>query len=198
MLKLGKFLLATVPRLACCRWGSSGSVAGVRGLMPVIRLHTVIAAPIERCFDLSRDIELHMRSTEQTREIAVAGVTKGLIEMGEEVTWDAHHFGVRQRLTTKITVFSRPIHFRDSQVAGAFERFDHDHYFEETDGRTTLMTDVFDYTSPLGWLGAIADHFFLESYMLSFLKKRNLLIKQVAEVGSRQSYFGSGLESREQ
>jgi len=149
--------------------------------MPKIRLETLINAPIERCFDLSRDIELHMRSTEQTREVAIAGVTKGLINFGEEVTWEANHFGVRQRLTTRITAFSPPTHFRDSQVEGAFQRFDHDHYFETTSEGATLMRDVFDYTSPLGWLGIIADRLFLESYMRAFLVRRNLLIKKVAE-----------------
>jgi hypothetical protein len=43
------------------------------------------------------------------------------------------------------------------------------------------MKDVFDYTSPLGWLGILADHLFLKSYMRAFLMKRNLLIKKVAE-----------------
>jgi ligand-binding SRPBCC domain-containing protein len=122
-----------------------------------------------------------MRSTGHTREIAIAGVTKGLIGLGEEVTWEANHFGVRQRLTTRITAFNRPSHFRDSQVDGAFKRFDHDHYFETTNDGRTLMRDVFDYTSPLGWLGILADHLFLESYMRAFLMKRNLLIKNVAE-----------------
>jgi len=149
--------------------------------MPVIRLVTAIRSPIERCFDLSRDIDLHTRSTEQTGEIAIAGVTTGLIGPDQEVTWEANHFGVRQRLTTRITVFNRPFHFRDSQVDGAFQRFDHDHYFEVTNDGTTLMKDVFDYTSPLGWLGILADHLFLKSYMRAFLMKRNLLIKKVAE-----------------
>jgi hypothetical protein len=43
------------------------------------------------------------------------------------------------------------------------------------------MRDEFDYNSPLGWLGRVADHFFLEAYMRSFLEQRNLLIKEVAE-----------------
>ena len=149
--------------------------------MPIIQLETLIDSPIERCFDLSRDIELHMRSTLQTGEIAIAGVTKGLINMGEQVTWEAKHFGVRQRLTTKITAFHRPFHFRDSQVQGAFKRFDHDHYFEKVGGEKTVMKDVFDYTSPLGPLGVLADHLFLQSYMRAFLVKRNALIKNVAE-----------------
>jgi hypothetical protein len=43
------------------------------------------------------------------------------------------------------------------------------------------MRDEFDYDSPLGWLGRVADYLFLEAYMRSLLEKRNLLIKRVAE-----------------
>ena len=42
--------------------------------MPVIDISTVIAAPIERCFDLSRSIDLHLESMSHTNERAVAGV----------------------------------------------------------------------------------------------------------------------------
>ena len=51
----------------------------------------------------------------------------------------------------------------------------------QTNDGMTLMTDVFDYTSPLGWVGVLADHLFLESYMRGFLVKRTLFIKRVAE-----------------
>lgn len=113
--------------------------------------------------------------------MAVAGRTTGLISLGEEVTWEATHLGVRQRLTTRITAYDRPTYFRDSQVRGAFKRLDHEHYFEAVPDGTTLMRDVFDYDSPLGWLGLLADRLFLEKYMRSLLERRNSLIKQVAE-----------------
>ena len=60
--------------------------------MPRIVLHTSIAAPIERCFDLARSIDLHMASTDWSGERAVAGVTSGLIGPGQEVTWRGRHF----------------------------------------------------------------------------------------------------------
>lgn len=121
-----------------------------------------------------------MQSTAHTQEVAIAGVTTGLIGPDDEVTWEATHFGVRQRLTTRITAYNRPSHFRDSQVRGTFRRFDHDHFFEEI-ARATLMRDVFDYDSPLGLLGKVADHIFLKRYMALLLEKRNKLIKEVAE-----------------
>ena len=148
--------------------------------MPVITLCTEIDCTPEVAFDLSRSIDLHEESTSQTNEQAVAGRTSGLIELGEQVTWEATHFGRRQRLTSKITKFDRPAHFRDSMVEGAFKRFDHDHFFE-AQGAGTRMTDRFDYTSPLGVLGKLADAIFLKRYMTRLLKCRNGLIKRVAE-----------------
>ncbi len=121
-----------------------------------------------------------MQSTAHTREVAVAGVTNGLIGPDEEVTWEATHFGVRQRLTTRITAYHRPFHFRDSQVEGAFRRFDHDHFFSGVDGGT-IMRDVFDYDSPLGVLGVLANRLYLTRYMTALLQCRNKLIKEVAE-----------------
>ena len=152
--------------------------------MPIIELLTSINAPEGTCFDLARDIDLHIASTEGTREKAVAGVTSGLITHGEEVTWEATHFGIRQRLTSRITRFDRPRHFRDSQVKGPFRRFDHDHFFTNESG-VTVMRDVFDYESPLGLLGRCADRLFLWSYMVRLLKKRALVIKAAAEGGRR-------------
>ncbi len=76
--------------------------------MPTIRPETTILAPIERCFDLSLDVDLHSRSVAQTHERAVAGVTTGRMQLGDIVTWEAVHFGVRQRLTSKITAYERP------------------------------------------------------------------------------------------
>lgn len=148
--------------------------------MPVITIETKINAPIERVFDLSRCIDLHEATMTKHREKAVAGVMKGLISLDETVTWEAVHFGVRQNLTSKITAYNRPHHFRDSLVSGAFKRFDHDHFFVELGG-AILMRDVFDYDSPYRFFGRIADLLFLENYMRNLLAERNELIKTIAE-----------------
>jgi ligand-binding SRPBCC domain-containing protein len=148
--------------------------------MPKIKLETIINAPIERVFDLARCIDLHAETLSHTNEKAVVGVTKGLINLGETVTWEAVHFGFRQRLTSKIMVCERPNKFSDTMVSGTFARFDHNHFFEEIDGKT-VMRDVFDYDSPLGFLGNIADFLFLENYMKDLLILRNETLKKIAE-----------------
>ncbi|GHA59627.1 SRPBCC family protein [Pontibacter akesuensis] len=148
--------------------------------MPVIYLETLIAAPAARCFDLSRSIDLHQLSTAATQETAVAGITEGLINLNQEVTWRAKHFGIWQHLTSKITAFERPTYFVDEMVQGSFRRFHHTHSFKYNNELTT-MQDIFDYTSPLGILGKLADKLFLKKYMTQLLQQRNLVIKAYAE-----------------
>ena len=148
--------------------------------MPVINLETRINAPIERVFDLARSLDLHQRSMDHTQERAVGGVTSGLIDLDQTVTWEAVHFGMRQLLTSKITIYDRPKHLQDIMVKGAFAYFTHDHFLSEIDAGT-LMKDRFDFASPLWPLGTIADVLFLTRYMTGLLEKRNEVIKQAAE-----------------
>lgn len=148
--------------------------------MPIIELTTIIYAPIERCFDLSRSIDLHKISTEHTLEEAIAGVTTGLIGLNESVTWRAKHLGVIQTLTTRITEYEFPTIFVDEMVDGAFKRFRHEHHFEELNNGAKMI-DVFNYTSPFGFIGKLADLVFLKNYMTKLLMKRNACIKEFAE-----------------
>ena len=159
--------------------------------MPVLDLTTAVAAPREVVFDLARSLDLHAESFAHTGERAVAGRTAGLIGPGETVTWEARHFGVRQRLTTRITAFDRPRRFRDSMVAGAFRRFDHDHSFEidPADAGRTIMRDRFDYASPLGPLGRLADRLFLAAYLTRLLERRNDAIRTIAESGDAPRFL---------
>jgi len=148
--------------------------------MPLIELSTVIFAPRERVFDLARCIDAHQDSNEGTHERAVAGVTSGLIGFNDEVTWEARHLGVRQRLTVRVTAFNRPQHFQDIMVAGAFKSMRHDHeFFEHPNG--TLMVDRFEFQSPLGILGSVMDRLVLVAYMRRFLVRRNSILKKLAE-----------------
>lgn len=143
-------------------------------------LHTFINASPEQCFDLSRDAEVHLLSTRHTNERVVEGRASGLFELGDNVTWEAVHLGVKQKLSSKITKFDPPLFFEDTMQKGAFASMRHEHHFEETnDG--TLMTDIFEYEVPLGWLGKIFNQVYLRRYMTQLLTSRNTCIKELAE-----------------
>lgn len=156
--------------------------------MATIILQTDIAAPRERVFDLARSIDAHQDTTAATGERAVAGVTSGLLGLDEEVTWQAKHFGVVQKLRVKMTLFERPSHFRDVMLEGAFRSMQHDHSFEEKDGKT-VMIDRFEFFAPLGILGRIAEQLFLIRYMRGFIEERNAVLKQTAESEGWQKYL---------
>jgi ligand-binding SRPBCC domain-containing protein len=156
--------------------------------LPRIEISVHIAAPVERCFDLARSIELHVASSGPTQERPVAGRMTGLIGADEEVTWRARHLGVWQELTSRIVEYERPRRFRDRMVRGAFRRFDHDHVFDVV-GEGTWMRDVFDYAAPLGPIGRIAEATFLTDYMRRFLTARCAVIKRVAESDEWRGYL---------
>jgi ligand-binding SRPBCC domain-containing protein len=148
--------------------------------VPRIELSTRIAAPVEHCFDLSRDVDVHLSSMEYHRERVISGVESGPMELGDEVTWEAQHLSWRWRMTSKITEYERPLHFVDEQQKGPFARFHHEHRFEPQ-GEETLMLDVVDYEAPMGSIGEFVTRLILARYLRRVLNAHNEHIKTVAE-----------------
>ena len=148
--------------------------------MPLIEIKTLIKSDLKTCFDLARNIDFHKASMAHSNEKAIAGVTSGLIKLGEFVTWEASHFGIKQKLTSKITEFESPNYFVDEMVSGAFKSFKHEHIFQ-TKNDSTLMIDKFHFQSPYGIFGKLANVIFLKGYMTYLLVTRNGFLKQKAE-----------------
>jgi hypothetical protein len=144
---------------------------------------TIIHAPVARCFDLSRSVEVHLLSNVHSGEQALAtgGVTAGLVDLGQQVTWRAKHFGVWQNLTSVTTALDAPGYFQVTMVRGIFRSMQADHLFRALGDETTEMRDVFRIAAPLPVLGPLAETLFLRRYMLALLRERNEVIKRVAE-----------------
>ena len=149
--------------------------------MPHLVVETLIAAPPEVVFDLARDVSAHTRSASFTGERTVQpGRTEGLLELGDIVTFEGVHFGIRQRFTAKIVAFDRPRRFVDELGKAAFKAMRHVHEFEPRDGGT-LMRDTLDWVSPFGILGVIADKIAVERHMRDFVTRKQLALKELAE-----------------
>jgi ligand-binding SRPBCC domain-containing protein len=140
-----------------------------------------INAPIETVFDAERNISLHASTQRGRGEKAVDGVTSGLIELGQEVEWEANHFGIRQRLRVRITQMEKPFYFRDDMIKGAFKTMTHEHFFAEADPNKTMKRDIFCFSAPFGILGHLAERLFLRSYMTRFVKAKNQELKRLIE-----------------
>jgi ligand-binding SRPBCC domain-containing protein len=160
-----------------------------------LRIVTHIRAPVSRCFDLARSIDLHLRSAAGTGEQAVAGVTSGLIGLHQEVTWRARHLGVWQQFTSRITAFAYPDYFRDEMVRGAFRSFVHHHNFRGELGGTTMI-DECRLAAPGGPFGWLVERLFLRRYLRSFLMHRSDVIRQVAQSNEWRQYLPAPTKER--
>lgn len=148
--------------------------------MTTIHLITKIKAPIETVFNNSRNITIHIETASKTNEKAIAGVTSGLIELDETVTWEGIHFGLKLQHQSKITQMQFPNHFTDEMLKGCFKTFKHEHTFTHENG-TTIMEDKLMYETPFGIFGKIFDKIVLEKYLTNFLLERNRSLKTLSE-----------------
>ena len=147
--------------------------------MPTIHLTTFIAAPVQRVFDLSRNISLHKLSMEETGEMAIAGVTSGLINKDDTVTWKAKHLFKTRFFTSRIMEMKPFEKFTDKMIKGDFVSFNHEHFFKPIDNGT-IVIDIINFETPYGLLGNLVNQFFLNAYLEKLIVKRNEVIKQYA------------------
>lgn len=121
-------------------------------------------------FELSLDVGEHVGSMRSSGETAIAGVTSGTLDLGDQVTWRARHFGLSFRLTVRITALDRPHRFVDEQTSGPFGVFRHEHRFE-AQGDGTRMVDTITVGSPI--LGRVIEPVVLVPYLRRLITARN-------------------------
>lgn len=148
--------------------------------MPTIHITTFIAAPVQRVFDLSRNIDLHKVSMKRHREEAVAGIRFGLIEKDETVTWKGKHLFKTRLLRSRITEMVKPSLFIDEQAKGDFKMLRHEHHFKPCDNGT-IMIDLVSFEIPYGALGKCFNMVYFTRYMRNLISQRNKTIKEYAE-----------------
>jgi ligand-binding SRPBCC domain-containing protein len=148
--------------------------------MTIINLTTKIKTPVQTVFDFSRNIDIHQQSASKSKEKAIAGVTSGLINYNETVTWRGNHFGFYLTHKTRITAMNFYDSFVDEMEEGKFKTFKHEHHFKEENG-VTIMTDQLQYETPFGILGKLFDFLFLKKHLTHFLLNRNQVLRELSE-----------------
>ncbi|WP_281633955.1 SRPBCC family protein [Flavobacterium luteolum] len=148
--------------------------------MTTIKLTTEIKASKQIAFDVSRNIDIHQQSASPSKEKAIAGITSGLINFGETVTWRGKHFGFYITHKSRITAMNFYDCFVDEMEKGKFKTFKHEHFFEEENG-VTIMKDKLQYETPFGIFGKLFDVLFLKKHLTNFLLERNKILKLVSE-----------------
>lgn len=148
--------------------------------MTTIKITTHYFAPIETVFDTNRNIDIHQQSASKTKEVAIAGITSGLINKNETVTWKGKHFGVYLTHQSLISEMEFPTYFVDEQLKGQFKSFKHQHFFEQKENYVEV-TDILEYETPYGIFGQLFDKLLLKKHLTNFILHRNAVLKNLAE-----------------
>ena len=117
---------------------------------------------------------------EQSGEEAVGGITSGLINLNETVTWRARHLGKTRQMRIRITSMNAPVVFTDEMEEGDFRSIRHEHHFKQVENGT-IMIDLFQFETPYGWAGKVFNRLYLTRYLRRLLEHRNRIIKEYAE-----------------
>ncbi len=152
--------------------------------METIRVATWINAPVERCFQLSLSIDLHVDAARSLHETAVAGVTGGLIGEGETVTFQTRHLRLSHSHTTRIEILRPYNYFSEVMVAGSFRHFEHHHHFAPMDDGTRVRQEI-RFSARWGLAGRLA----AKKRLVKMLNEHNAFLKQVAESDQWHQYL---------
>jgi ligand-binding SRPBCC domain-containing protein len=136
----------------------------------ILVVSTIGAVP-ERVFDLKLDVDVHAASQHGSGETAATRDGRRRLLLGDEVTFRARHFGIRWRMTSRITAYERPCRFVDEQIRGPFRMLRHEHLFAPA-GAGTTMTDRMTIAAPLGPLGALVTRLILAPHLRRLLQQR--------------------------
>ena len=150
----------------------------------------LVSAPIERCFDLVRSIDLHEEKSFAIGAVAKAGKTKGLSELGDNTIWSGKFLGVRSSMNIVVTEVTKHSKFCEEMVSGVPKTFSHEYTFRKTEDELVEVTDKLGFSSRGWFLGSMLDSIYFSEKMRALVKARLEAIKSSAESDEWRKYLG--------
>jgi hypothetical protein len=149
-----------------------------------------IEAPIERCFDLVRSVEVHEYTTEIIRGRAEGGRLEGLWQRGDRTLWSAVFFGCRFQLTMEASLVESPHFYNETLVKGLLRNFAHKYTLTTLESGLTVVRDELEVVSWLSLIVPPADKWLLYKRMQFIVRDRLVKIKLIAESSQWRDYLG--------
>lgn len=149
---------------------------------------TVIHAPVERCFDLARSVDLRQEGMANAGEQPTSGTSSALLGLDDEVIWPVRYLGTSRNITLRVSRLEAPRFLQFRMVSGPFRLFEHDHLFVERGQGLVAMKDTLRFAAALPGLGMLAEQGF-KTYLLKFLSARNQLLLRAAESEEWEKYL---------
>jgi ligand-binding SRPBCC domain-containing protein len=156
--------------------------------MPLIKLTTFIAAPVERVFDLSRNVSLTKQALLANNILTTGQKTAGLLAEGESVTLQFKLLFKERNWKLELTKMAKPEMYIEEQVKGFLKFYKHSHYFKPCENGSFLIDEI-SYELKKGLAGEVVDKLVFKNYLLKLLNIKNTSIKQVAESNRWKQYI---------
>jgi ligand-binding SRPBCC domain-containing protein len=122
-------------------------------MMPyLLRREQFIPFPVEEVFAFFAQAENLAQLTPDWMHFRILTPLPIVMTQGTVIDYRIHWGWVPMYWRTEITVWEAPFRFVDVQLRGPYKRWEHTHEFQRVNGGT-LMTDVVEYSLPLGPLG---------------------------------------------
>lgn len=148
--------------------------------MPRIHLTTFIAAPVERVFDLSRNLTLYKLIFQNRKEGFTSGAASNLLAKGETVSIVSRLAGKSRLSIIRVMDMQRPLTFTEEQVKGDLDLYRHEHHFKPIENGT-IVIDLLEFGSTKDLLGKMFGKFYLKRYLEELLGRRNEMVRAYAE-----------------
>ncbi|WP_263366846.1 SRPBCC family protein [Edaphobacter bradus] len=150
--------------------------------MKTIQLSIWVDAPVERCYRLATSAGFHADLTGTQREAGTGG-----LKPGDKLRWPGRLLRIELNYVTRIEVLRPFAYFLEVLESGVFGRLEHEHHFTAVDDGTRVRDLVRFEARPELRRAVMAP--LLARYLLSQLKDRNLILKQVAESDAWKRYL---------
>jgi ligand-binding SRPBCC domain-containing protein len=148
--------------------------------MAGIHLTTFIEAPIERVFDLTRNLAVYKYVFNSRKEKFSSPAGASLLSKGETVSIIAKHLGKERLSTLKVTTLERPLLLVEEQIKGDLLSYRHEHHFKPIDNGT-IVIDLIQFGAPRDFVGHYLGKLYLKNYLEELMRKRNEVIRSYAE-----------------
>lgn len=148
-----------------------------------------IQAPIQRVFDMVRDVDVHAAAVPEIEAKAIEGRLHGLLEPHEQTRWSATYFGRRFQTTMEVAEMDWPLRYVETNTTGPFRTFQHEYTFEHDGKGITTLHDELTLVAGYGVFGRLLDRWILGPRLQKALEERMDHLKQWSEDGTWKTWL---------
>lgn len=153
--------------------------------MPTIRQVTYIDAPIDRVFAFHLDLNNLLKISPPEANLQIFHMPDKIIE-GSTVGLFVKMGPITTTMETVIDELDPPNKFVDRQIGGFFSSWKHTHLLEKITEAKTKLTDIIEYSLPMGMLGNLFGGGIVRDKIEKIFHHRAEMTKKLLEQNSEQ------------